>query len=87
MHKPLTVTVEVGPGGSTLVVAARPLDAPPEATAASDSSTSQKELSLRPRYRAEGLAGLKDRSSRPHRLHCPTPPEIVSRIEALRQMR
>jgi transposase InsO family protein len=39
------------------------------------------------RYRAEGLAGLKDRSSRPHRLHRPTPPAIVSRIEALRRER
>jgi len=39
------------------------------------------------RYRAEGLAGLEDRSSRPHRLHRPTPPEIVSRIEALRRER
>ena len=43
------------PGGSTLVVAQRPLNPPPEVTAASDSSTSQKELALRPRYRAEGL--------------------------------
>src|ERR1700704_2535993 len=25
------------------------------------------------RYRTEGLAGLRDRSSRPHRLHRPTP--------------
>ena len=25
------------------------------------------------RYRREGLAGLQDRSSRPHRLHRPTP--------------
>ena len=39
------------------------------------------------RYRAEGLAGLQDRSSRPHRLHRPTPPEIVTRIEALRRQR
>jgi transposase InsO family protein len=39
------------------------------------------------RYRAEGVAGLEDRSSRPHRLHCPTPPEIVARIAALRRQR
>src|SRR6201984_147645 len=39
------------------------------------------------RFRAEGLAGLQDRSSRPHRLHCPTPPEIVAWIEALRRQR
>jgi TonB family protein len=42
-------------GGSTLVLAPRPLNPPPEVTAASDSSTSQRELSLRPRYRPEGL--------------------------------
>ncbi len=46
---------QVGQDQSTLVLAQRPFDAPPERTAASDSTTSQKELSLRPRYRAEGL--------------------------------
>lgn len=39
------------------------------------------------RYRAEGLAGLQDRNSRPRRLHRPTPPETVNRIEALRRER
>jgi transposase InsO family protein len=41
------------------------------------------------RYRAEGVAGLRDRSSRPHRLRKPTPPppETVVRIEALRRQR
>jgi transposase InsO family protein len=39
------------------------------------------------RFRGEGIAGLQDRSSRPHRLRCPTPPEIVARIEALRRQR
>jgi transposase InsO family protein len=39
------------------------------------------------RFRAEGVAGLRDRSSRPHRLHRPTPPETVTRIEALRRQR
>ena len=39
------------------------------------------------RFRAEGLAGLNDRSSRPHRLRQPTPPEAVARIEALRRQR
>src|ERR1700681_3529630 len=33
------------------------------------------------RFRAEGLAGLQDRSSRPHRLRRPTPPEITRRID------
>jgi transposase InsO family protein len=39
------------------------------------------------RFQAEGAAGLQDRSSRPHRLRQPTPPEIVARIEALRRQR
>ena len=39
------------------------------------------------RFRAEGVAGLRDRSSRPHRLRKPAPPEIVARIEALRRQR
>lgn len=39
------------------------------------------------RYRAEGEAGLADRSSRPHRLRRPTPAETVERIEALRRQR
>jgi hypothetical protein len=30
------------------------------------------------RYCAEGLAGLRDRSSRPRRLRCPTPQEVES---------
>src|SRR5580700_2288555 len=39
------------------------------------------------RYRAEGLAGLRDRSSRPRRLRCPTPQEVVLKIEQLRRQR
>jgi transposase len=39
------------------------------------------------RYRAEGVAGLQDRSSRPHRLHRPTPAVTMERIEALRRQR
>ena len=39
------------------------------------------------RFLAEGVEGLKDRSSRPHRLHRPTPPEIVERVGALRRQR
>jgi transposase InsO family protein len=37
------------------------------------------------RFRAEGLAGLQDRSSRPNRLRRPTPPDTVARIESLRR--
>ena len=39
------------------------------------------------RFRAEGLAGLQDRSSRPHRLRRPTPAATVARIEGLRRQR
>ena len=39
------------------------------------------------RYRREGLAGLRDRSSRPHRLYRPTPQAVVEQIEALRRQR
>src|SRR6516164_8695995 len=39
------------------------------------------------RYCREGVAGLRDRSSRPHRLHRPTPQAVVERIAALRRER
>ena len=39
------------------------------------------------RFRREGLAGLRDRSSRPHRLRCPVPTATVARIEVLRRQR
>ena len=39
------------------------------------------------RYRAEGAAGLQDRSSRPHRLYRPTPEDITAQVEALRRQR
>ncbi|MCP4738775.1 MAG: IS481 family transposase, partial [Bosea sp.] len=39
------------------------------------------------RFAAEGMAGLADRSSRPHRLHRPTPDGQVEQIIALRRRR
>jgi len=39
------------------------------------------------RYRAEGHAGLGDRSSRPRRLYRPTPPAIVDEVVRLRRQR
>jgi transposase InsO family protein len=39
------------------------------------------------RYRREGLAGLRDRSSRPHRLYRPTPQAVVEEIAVLRRQR
>jgi len=39
------------------------------------------------RYRREGAAGLRDRSSRPHRLYRPTPQAVVEQVETLRRER
>ena len=39
------------------------------------------------RFEAEGAAGRRDRSSRPHRLHRPTPGDVMARIAALRRER
>jgi transposase len=39
------------------------------------------------RYRREGMAGLRDRCSRPHRLYRPTPQAVVEQVEALRRQR
>src|SRR5450631_330187 len=39
------------------------------------------------RFQAEGVGGLADRSSRPRRLHRPTPAVIVEKVEALRRQR
>ncbi len=39
------------------------------------------------RFRREGPEGLKDRSSRPHRLHQPTPEAVVAEVERLRRQR
>src|SRR6266568_6804826 len=39
------------------------------------------------RYLVEGIAGLQDRSSRPHKLRAQTPAVIASRVEELRRQR
>jgi transposase InsO family protein len=39
------------------------------------------------RYKAQGEAGLIDRSSRPHVMRAPTPDEVLRRIEELRRSR
>jgi len=39
------------------------------------------------RFRELGVAGLKDRTCRPHRLHRPTRPEQLGLVEALRRQR
>ncbi len=55
---PPPAALQQGSDQSTLVVAERPrvpIGAPPERNAASDSTTDQREMSLRPRFRAEGM--------------------------------
>ena len=37
----------------------------------------------RDRFEQEGQAGLQDRSSRPHRLRQPTPPEVIERMKKI----
>jgi transposase InsO family protein len=39
------------------------------------------------RFNEEGLAGLQDRRSRPHRLRQPTPQPVIDRIKVLRRQR
>jgi transposase len=39
------------------------------------------------RYKEEGLAGLRDCSSRPRRVRQPTQQPVIARIEALRRQR
>jgi len=39
------------------------------------------------RFQEEGPKGLQDRSSRPHKLHQPTPESVVKQIEVLRRQR
>ncbi|MCW2286671.1 transposase [Rhodoblastus acidophilus] len=39
------------------------------------------------RFHAEGVVGLQDRSSRPHRLNRPTPDAVVAQVETLRRQR
>jgi transposase-like protein len=39
------------------------------------------------RFQREGIAGLRDRSSRPQRLYRPTPKAVVEQVERLRRQR
>jgi transposase InsO family protein len=59
----------------------------PEAAARAAGVCPRTVRKWRERFRAEGVAGLQDRSSRPHRLNRPTSEPIVARIEALRRQR
>ena len=39
------------------------------------------------RFRTEGITGLRNRSSRPHKLRQPAPEYVIRRIETLRRQR
>ena len=57
----------------------------PTAVAAALGTTAKTVGKWVDRYQAEGLRGLEDRSSRPHRLYRPTPGEVRERIIELRR--
>jgi transposase InsO family protein len=74
------------PAGRLLIVS-RVLDErwPPAHAAAMAGVSRQTLYKWLRRFRAEGLAGLQDRSSRPHRCPRQTTPEIEARVLELRQ--
>ncbi len=73
--------------GQTPQAAARAAGVCPQAAARAAGVCPQTARKWWKRFRAEGVAGLQDRSSRPHRLNRPTPEPIVAQIEALRRQR
>jgi transposase InsO family protein len=60
---------------------------PPEAAARAAGVCPRTARKWWARFLAEGFDGLKDRASRPHRLHKPTPASIVEKVETLRRQR
>jgi len=59
----------------------------PEAAARAAGVCPRTALKWHARFKAEGLEGLQDRSSRPHRLRQPTPAAVAAKIEVLRRER
>jgi transposase InsO family protein len=59
----------------------------PEAAARAAGVCSRTARKWWARFKAEGVEGLTDRSSRPHRLRQPTPAGVVERVEVLRRQR
>ena len=83
MHKNARLT----PRGRERIVRQVESGQTPEAVAEAAGVCSRTVRKWVDRYRREGLAGLQDRSSRPHRLHRPTPQAVVEEIERLRRQR
>jgi transposase InsO family protein len=83
IHKNARLT----PHGRALIVRQVASGQTPEATARAAGVCPRTVRKWVARFATEGVAGLRDRSSRPHRLHRPTPAAIVAKVEALRRQR
>ena len=83
IHKNARLT----PVGRERLVAAMLSGQTPEAAARAAGVCPRTAHKWLTRFRAEGAAGLTDRSSRPHRLRRPTSPDRVQEIIALRRER
>src|SRR6516164_7465549 len=83
MHKNARLT----PRGRERIVRQVESGRTPEAVAEAAGVCSRTVRKWVDRYRREGLAGLQDRSSRPHRLHRPTPQAVIEKIDRLRRQR
>lgn len=83
MHKNAKLT----PSGRERIVGMMLSGQTPEAAARAAGVCPRTARKWLARYKAEGVAGLQDRSSRPTRLRKPTPAKTVNRIIALRRQR
>ncbi len=83
IHKNARLT----PHGRTLIVRQVAGGQTPEAAARAAGVCPRTVRKWVARCQAEGVEGLSDRSSRPHRLYRPTPAATVAKVEALRRQR
>ena len=83
IHKNARLT----PNGRELIARRIESGQTPEAAARAAGVCPRTARKWHARFTAEGLEGLKDRSSRPHRLREPTSAAINARVEALRRQR
>jgi len=83
IHKNARLT----PYGRELIVRQIESGQTPEAAARAAGACPRTARKWLARFKAEGIEGLKDRSSRPHRLRKPTPAAIVAKVEVLRRQR
>ena len=83
IHKNARLT----PNGRELIARRIESGQTPEAAARAAGVCPRTARKWHARFKAEGVEGLKDRSSRPHRLRQPTPAAIAAKIEVLRRQR